>query len=109
MSVLRSRPRVRIPSRARAGEVIEIRMVIDHPMSTGIRHGDAEPPPRDMLSRLVVTMNGAPLFEAELRNGTSPNPYHVIHVRIDRTSDFVFAWTDEEGRSARAEARVTVG
>ncbi|TQF82047.1 sulfur oxidation protein [Elioraea sp. Yellowstone] len=109
MSALRSRPRVRIPSRARAGEVIEIRMVIDHPMSTGIRHGDAPPPPRDMLSSLVVTMNGAPLFEAELRNGTSPNPYHVIHVRIDRTSDFTFVWTDEQGRSARAEARVTVG
>jgi sulfur-oxidizing protein SoxZ len=109
MSVLRSRPRVRVPSRARSGEVIEIRMLIDHPMATGIRHRDETPPPRDMLARLAVTMNGAPLFEAELRNGTSPNPYHVIHVRIDRTSDFTFVWTDEAGRSAQAEARVTAG
>ena len=109
MSVLRSRPRVRIPSRARAGEVIEIRMLIDHPMATGIRYRDETPPPRDMLARVMVTMNGASLFEADLRNGTSPNPYHVIFVRIDRTSDFTFVWTDELGRSAQAEARVTVG
>jgi sulfur-oxidizing protein SoxZ len=109
VSELASRPRLRLPSRARAGEVIEIRMLIDHPMETGIRMGGGGAPPRNMLNRLTVTMNGAPLFEAELKNGTSPNPYHVIFVRMERTSDFAFTWTDEAGRSARATARVTVG
>jgi sulfur-oxidizing protein SoxZ len=109
MSDLPSRPRLRIPTRARAGEVIEIRMLIDHPMETGIRTGGGPAPPRNMLNRLSVAMNGEPLFDAELQNGTSPNPYHVIFVRVDRSSDFAFTWTDEAGRSARTTARVAVG
>jgi sulfur-oxidizing protein SoxZ len=109
VSDLPSRPRLRVPARARAGEVIEIRMMVDHPMETGLRAGGGAAPPRNMLERLTVTMNGAPLFEADLKNGTSPNPYHVIFVRVERTSDFAFAWTDEAGRGARATARVAVG
>jgi sulfur-oxidizing protein SoxZ len=62
-----------------------------------------------MLTRLLVRMNGETLLAAEFRNGTSANPYHVFFVRMERSSAFDFTWTDEAGRSARAEARVTVG
>jgi sulfur-oxidizing protein SoxZ len=103
MSTLNA-PRIRIPRSARAGEVIEIRTLIEHPMETGLQG-----PRRDMLTRLLVRMNGETLLAAEFRNGTSANPYHVFFVRMDRTSSFDFTWTDEAGRSARAEARVTVG
>ena len=109
MTDLASRPRLRVPARARAGEVIELRMLIDHPMETGLRPAGAVAPARNMVTRLGVTLNGAPLFAAELRNGTSPNPYHAIFVSLDRTSDLVFTWSDEAGRTARATARVTVG
>jgi sulfur-oxidizing protein SoxZ len=102
MSTL-STPRIRIPRSARAGEVIEIRTLIEHPMETGLQG-----PRRDMLTRLLVRMNGETVLAAEFRNGTSANPYHVFFVRVDRTSQFDFTWTDEAGRSARAEARVSV-
>jgi sulfur-oxidizing protein SoxZ len=104
MSTL-SQPRIRIPRSARAGEVIEIRTLIEHPMETGLHQAGAR---RDMLTRLLVRMNGETVLAADLRNGTSANPYHVFFVRMDRTSQFEFTWTDEAGRSARAEARVTV-
>jgi sulfur-oxidizing protein SoxZ len=103
-----STPRIRIPRSARAGEVIEIRTLIEHPMQTGLHQQDGRAPPRDMLSRLMVRMNGETVLAAEFRNGTSANPYHVFFVRLDRTSQFEFTWTDERGRTARAEARVTV-
>jgi sulfur-oxidizing protein SoxZ len=103
MSTL-SQPRIRIPRSARAGEVIEIRTLIEHPMETGLQG-----PRRDMLTRMLVRMNGETVLAAEFRNGTSANPYHVFFVRMERTSTFDFTWTDEAGRSARAEARVTVG
>jgi sulfur-oxidizing protein SoxZ len=102
MSTL-STPRIRIPRSARAGEVIEIRTLIEHPMETGLQG-----PRRDMLTRLLVRMNGETVLAAEFRNGTSANPYHVFFVRMERTSQFDFTWTDEAGRSARAEARVSV-
>jgi sulfur-oxidizing protein SoxZ len=100
-----SPPRIRIPRSARAGEVIEIRTLIEHPMETGLQQGAAR---RDMLTGLLVRMNGETLLAAEFRNGTSANPYHVFFVRMERTSAFDFTWTDEAGRSARAEARVSV-
>lgn len=99
-------PRIRIPRSARAGEVIEVRTLMEHPMQTGL---GAQAPPRDMLARLVVRMNGEVLLAADYRNGSAANPYHVFFVRMERSSVFDFAWTDERGRSTRAEARVTVG
>jgi hypothetical protein len=33
----------------------------------------------------------------------------VLFLRMERTSLFEFTWTDERGRSARVEARVSVG
>jgi sulfur-oxidizing protein SoxZ len=102
-------PRIRIPRTARPGEVVEIRTLIEHPMETGIRVDGRQPPPRDLLDELVVRMNGDTVFQAELKNGTAANPYHVFFVRLDRTSEFEFVWSDERGRSVRATQRVTVG
>lgn len=105
-----AQPRIRIPRQARPGEVIEIRTLIEHRMETGLRVGGGGPaPPRDMLARLVVRMNGETVFAADLRNGTSANPYHVVFVRVERSSEFAFTWTDEAGRSVQATARVAVG
>lgn len=109
MTALSAQPRVRIPRSARPGEVIEIRTLIDHRMDTGIRHDSATVPPRDMLRRLDVRMNGVVVFSADLRNGTSANPYHVFFVRVTTNSEFSFVWTDETGRSVSATARVAVG
>lgn len=103
-------PRVRVPRSARAGEVVEIRTLAEHPMETGLRRDAAgQAVPRAMLSRLAVRLNGEQVFAADLRNGTSANPYHVFFVRIERASEFEFVWTDEAGRAARATARVAVG
>jgi sulfur-oxidizing protein SoxZ len=102
-------PRIRAPRSARPGEVVEIRTLIEHPMETGLRHQGARTVPRDMLNRLTVRVNGAVALQAELRNGTAANPYHVFFLRLDRTSELDFTWTDEAGRSARATTRITVG
>jgi len=108
MSAL-SPPRIRIARTAKPGEVIEIRTLIEHRMETGIRADGSPPPARDMLARLLVRRDGATILAADLRNGTSANPYHVFFVRMDRTADFEFIWSDETGRSISATARVTVG
>ena len=107
--VLPGTPRVRIPARARQGEVIEVRTLFDHPMETGLRHDNSTAPPRDMVARLEVRRNDTPIFAAELRNGTAANPFHVFWVRMEVTAMFLFTWTDERGRAASASARVVVG
>lgn len=102
-------PRIRAPRSARPGEAVEIRTLIEHPMETGLRHEGGRAMPRDMLNRLVVRVNGEVALQAELRNGTSANPFHVFFLRLERTSELEFTFTDERGRSSRATARVTVG
>ncbi|WP_270933871.1 thiosulfate oxidation carrier complex protein SoxZ [Falsiroseomonas oryzae] len=108
MSGSLSTPRIRIPRQVRAGEVFEIRTLIEHPMETGLRQDGSRTVPRDLLNRLVVRVNGEVALQAELRNGTSPNPFHVFFLRLERNSEIEFAWTDERGRVARTTARVTV-
>jgi sulfur-oxidizing protein SoxZ len=103
-----AQPRIRIPRTARPGEAIEIRTLIEHPMESGIRGGVEGAVPRDMLTRLLVRRDGETVFAADLGNGTSANPYHVFHLRMERTAELEFLWTDERGRTARATARVTV-
>lgn len=103
-----SKPRIRIPRAAAPGEVIEIRTLIDHPMETGIRTDGTAPPPRNMLVRFLARMGAETVFEADLRNGTSPNPYLVFFVRVEKTSEFEFEWVDEAGRSIKATAEVSV-
>jgi sulfur-oxidizing protein SoxZ len=99
---------VRIATRARPGEVIEIRTLFDHPMETGLRHDGSAAPARDMVVRLDVRRDGALVFAADLRNGTAANPFHVFWVRMEATATFSFTWTDERGRAASASARVVV-
>ncbi len=101
-------PRVRIPRQVRAGETFEIRTLIEHPMETGLRQEAGRTVPRDILTRMVVRVNGELALEAALHNGTAANPFHVFYLKLDRSSDIEFTWTDERGREARHSARVLV-
>ncbi len=100
-------PRVRIPRQVRAGEAFEIRTLMEHPMETGLRQDAGRTVPRDILTRLLVRVNGDVALDAALHNGTAANPFHVFWLRIERSSDVEFTWFDEAGRQARHSARVT--
>lgn len=104
-----NRPRLRLPSSARAGEIVEIRALIEHPMETGLRRdASGQPIPRDILVRLLVRANGQQAFAADLRNGASANPYHVFYLRIEQTTELEFVWTHETGATFRAAGRIDV-
>jgi sulfur-oxidizing protein SoxZ len=100
-----STPRIRLPRSAAPGQVIEVRTLIDHPMVTGL----SSPGPRDMLDRFEAVANGETVFAFDFGNGSAANPTFTFHVRVERTTDFVFTWTHEDGRSFVAEGVVTVG
>jgi thiosulfate oxidation carrier complex protein SoxZ len=102
-------PRVRIPRQVRVGEAFEVRTLIEHPMETGLRQEAGRTVPRDILTRMLVRVNGEVALEAALHNGTAANPFHVFLLRLDRSSEIELTWTDERGREARHHARVLVG
>ena len=100
-----STPRIRLPATAAAGEEIEVRTLIDHPMVTG---GAAGTDPRDMLARFEARMNGETVFAYDFGNGSAANPTFTFFVRAAAPGDFAFVWTHEDGHSFTAERSVEV-
>jgi sulfur-oxidizing protein SoxZ len=90
--------RVQLQQVAKRGEVIEIRIAIQHPMETGFRFdlmGKAVP--KNVINSLRVRYNGAEVFRAELGSGIAANPYLQFCTVAEASGEFVFEWTDDAG------------
>lgn len=101
--------RVRVPEKARAGEVIEIRAMIDHPMESGFRLNNVgKPIAREIVESFVCEYDGREVFRAALHPAVSTNPYLVFHVRATRSGAFRFTWRDDSGATATQVANIEV-
>ena len=101
--------RVQIPRQAKRGEVIEIRVAIQHPMETGFRFdlmGRAVP--KNVINNFVVRYNGAEVFRAELGSGIAANPYLQFCTVAEASGEFVFEWMDDAGQRGDERALITI-
>ena len=92
--------RVQVPRSAKRGEVIEIRIAIQHPMETGYRR-DAmgAPVPRDIITKFTCSYGGVEVFSMDLYTGVAANPFVAFHTIATETGDLTFTWTDQHGQS----------
>ena len=101
--------RIVMPDKARKGEVIEIKTIIQHVMETGYRRDyQGVAIPRDIIKRTVVTYAGAEIFSADMTQGIAANPYFAFHTTAIETGDVVFTWTDEQGENTTVSRKLTV-
>ena len=101
--------RIAVPATARKGEVVEIRIAIQHPMETGFRFDvNGRAVPKNVVNQLVCRYNGAEVFRAELGSGVAANPFVEFHVVADRSGTLVFEWIDDAGVRASESASITV-
>ena len=92
--------RISVPSRARAGEIINVKTLFSHPMETGYRRDAVGAPiPRDIVSEFICSYDGRTVFRAELKPGIAANPYFAFSVRADRSGTLTFRWTDQHGNT----------
>ena len=104
------RPRLRVPASAAAGEVIEIRTMISHPMESGHRlDGDGNPIPRLIITDMVATFNGEEVFRAVWGSGIAANPYQAFMLKVDEPGELEVVWQDEAGHEWRDRATIAVG
>lgn len=102
-------PRIRMPSTAKAGEVIEVKTLISHPMESGQRKDAAgKPIPRKIIKQFVASFNGKEVFRADWHPSISANPYQSFFLKVPETGTFVFEWIDDDGSVYKAEKQVTV-
>ena len=101
--------RVQLPPAAKRGEVIEVRISIQHPMETGFRYDlGGKPIPKNVINRLVARYNGEQIFRAEMGSGIAANPYLQFYAVADASGEFAFEWVDDEGNRGEERAVLTV-
>ena len=101
--------RVQLPKQARRGEVIEIRIVIQHVMETGYRRDNfGRAIAKNVINAFTARYNGAIIFSAELGSGIAANPALSFFTVADTSGELAFDWVDDEGRTGSERVRLTV-
>ncbi len=101
--------RVQVPANARRGEVIEVKIAIQHVMETGFRPDNfGRRIPKNVINSLVCRYNGVEVFRAEMGSGISANPLLQFHVIARESGELVFDWVDDSGARGNARAAIAV-
>jgi sulfur-oxidizing protein SoxZ len=104
-----ARTLVNVPPKAKRGQIIEIKTLISHIMETGFRHTEAGAPiPRDIITELRCTYNGAEIFRADLHQAISANPFISFFTTATESGTLEFRWTGDNGLEETATAKITV-
>ena len=101
--------RLRVPKNAKRGEVIEIRVMVEHPMESGFRHNNmGKLIPRHIATDFRCSYNGREVFRAELHPAVSTNPYFLFYLVAQDTGELVFSWADDRGGTVTESTLLTV-
>lgn len=104
-----SKPRVKIPKTAAAGEVITIKTLVNHKMESGQRKDKSgNPIPRMIINSFECTFNGQRVFGCNLEPAISANPYIQFSARVPESGEFEFVWKDDEGAVVSTKSKITV-
>ena len=100
---------VHLPERIARGEVIEVRLAIQHPMETGFRTDAAgKRIARNAIHSLVCRYNGTEVFRATLSPGIAANPHIRFYTRAVDSGELEFWWLDDNDVQGSARAAITV-
>ena len=101
--------RIQMPRKARPGEVIEIRIAIQHPMETGYRHNElGQPIAANVINRLTCKYGGNEIFRAEMGTGIAANPYLGFFTVAGASGNVEFSWVDDKGETGEARVPLVV-
>ena len=101
--------RVQLPREAKRGEIIEIRISIQHPMETGFRFDHAgKAIAKNVVNELVCRFNDEVIFRAETGSGVAANPYLEFHTVAEISGEFLFEWIDDAGKRGSERASLVV-
>ncbi|PHP66179.1 thiosulfate oxidation carrier complex protein SoxZ [Zhengella mangrovi] len=105
----KSKPRVKVPKSASAGEVITIKTLISHEMESGQRKDkEGKPIPRQIINKFTCEFNGQPVFSCDLDPAVSANPYFEFNAKVNESGTFKFTWVDDDGSVYETENEITV-
>ncbi|TYC78041.1 thiosulfate oxidation carrier complex protein SoxZ [Stappia sp. BW2] len=103
------KPRVKVPKKAAAGEVITIKTLISHPMESGQRKDkQGNLIPRQIINKFTCEFNGQVVFSCDMDPAVSANPYMEFSAKVNEPGTFKFTWVDDDGSVYETEKKITV-
>ena len=101
---------VNVPESAAPGEIIDIKVLLQHPMETGFRTGpDGKLVPRNIIRTLRCLYLGEEVFAAELFPAVTANPFFAFTLVAETTGEVEILWIDDSGEEHRETRTLTVG
>jgi sulfur-oxidizing protein SoxZ len=102
--------RIQAPAVAKRGDVIEVRILIQHPMETGYRVDHVgKTVPKNAIRTLTCRYNGVEVFRAAMSPGIAANPYLQFCTIAEASGELEFFWTDDAGVQESARQPIVVG
>lgn len=91
------------------GSTGEVRLLIPHPMESGLRHDPAgQTIPAHYITSMTLSLNGRPVIEAGLGTAVSANPQFAFQLQDVKAGDRIgVTWLDNHGQ--RGDAETTFG
>jgi sulfur-oxidizing protein SoxZ len=104
-----ARALVNVPAKVRAGDIVEVKALVQHPMETGFRTGpDGALVPRHIINRFLCTFEGEEVFSADLHPAIAANPFLSFTLRASRSGTLTLRWFDDQGGGQVETARLVV-
>jgi len=104
-----ARALLRAPAIAKPGEVVEVRILLQHPMETGFRPGaDGQVQPRDIVQRVEARYAGEVVFAADLFPSIAANPYLAFTMRVPASGTLSVSFSGDNGFAHTESAQITV-
>ena len=87
-----------LPEHVAIGDVITVRLLIQHSMETGYRQDmDGRVIPRNVIRLVRCEVGGVEVFRAEPSSGISANPFFEFSLRVAQGGDWLVQWEDDAG------------
>ncbi len=105
-----SKPRVKVPKSAAAGDVITIKTLVSHKMESGQRKDkEGNVIPRKIINRFECMFNDSMVFSCDIEPAISANPYLEFSARVNEAGTFKFMWTDDDGTVIETAKDIAIG
>lgn len=101
------KPRVKVPKKAKVGDVVTIKTLISHPMESGQRKDkQGNPIPRKIINKFVASFEGEEIVSVDIDPAVSANPYFQFDMKVPGAGTVRFEWTDDDGTVYDTEKKI---
>jgi len=102
-----SKPRIKVPETAAAGDIITIKTLLSHSMESGHRQdSDGILIPQRIINSFTCEFNGIKIFACNIGTGVAANPFFEFTVKVTEAGNFKFTWVDDDGTVTEASREI---